>query len=128
MCLFQYTIALPCINSQALIRIEAEIVESLVGAVFGQNKISRHLPQEVTNPLQLALIAWERTARKALMSSELVYSQWRAVMAIPRTGQLWTKCFFSFSKFLLIISACSLMSICSHPAVDDTQPCTVLVI
>ena len=62
------SISLPCINPQALIR-TAEKDESLVGPAFGQNKISRHLLQEVIYPLQLALIEWERKARKALESN-----------------------------------------------------------
>ena len=78
--LFQYIYLLPCINPWALIGTISWIDESHTQAgssychspvrpAFGQNKISCHLSQEVTYPLQLALIEWESKARIALMSS-----------------------------------------------------------
>ena len=41
----------------------------------------------------VALMEWERKARKALVSPELVCFLRLAKMATPRTGHLWPKCF-----------------------------------
>ena len=59
---------------------------------------------------------WQRKARKALVSPELVYFLWLAKMATPRTGHLWPKCFVKSIIHILIIIfvvACCILSILS---------------
>ena len=44
---------------------------------------------------------WERKARKALVSPELVYFLWLAKMATPRTGHKWPKSIFKSKIFVV---------------------------
>ena len=53
--------------SSARVRINPQALICTV-PVFGQGMIFRHSSQEVTYSLQLALIIWERKARKAQAS------------------------------------------------------------
>ena len=80
----------------------------------------------ISYSLQSALMEWERKASKAQASSWLVYFQMLAVMAIPRTGQLWPKCFIK-SKFSS--KYCwSLLPTVHLIKVDDTHPYDMLEI
>ena len=75
--------------------------------------------------MEWAWAQWERKARKALVSPELVYFLWLAEVATPRTGHQWLKYFVNPFSNQNLCCHCDLQHNVHLIMVNGAQHCTV---